>query len=610
MVCHYSFCIPFASLYESKSLKIMKKFFDNNIIVLLIGAVIFIIASIYITFPLILHLGTLTTGLADELLIAWIHGWVMHSLLSGNIFLIFDANIYYPYQNSLAYSDTFFVTSLFSFLITNLIGQPIAANNIIIIFGLALLGFSIYILSYYLTKDYGVSLFSGLLVVFSPAVLDKRVHVQILAIAGVPFALFFFIYFLNKKKSRYLLLSLLCFLLQTYNSFMPGYFILFSYVIILGYYYFEKKKMKYIFTKKNVLMMFTSLLLLIPIILPYYKVSNEFNYTRDIRESVHLALQPEDLFYTSIDSRLVNLLNNLPFNKMSQNNEFKPGYLGFIFTLALIFSIWYFFRKMKKKQYYSKSFMTIGFVGLILSFGPLLHLGRQTVHDPFLIPLPYALFYYIIPGFQGIRNSARWEMLFILAMAIVIALIFHLVTKKYSLRRKIFLYSTLILFTIAEFNFPMQFINTIPQKKDFPKVYSWIATTPPESIFIEMPIYTWDMQPYVFAENMREYYSTIHYKKMVNGASGYSPEPWMQMVRKIMSTFPSKDSVNILRSLKVDYIILHKSEYDRLEKDKVIIQERLFKNGEQTYNELMKNEGIELINKFGEDYVIKIQYNE
>ena len=131
----------------------MKKFFDNNIIVLLIGAVIFIIASIYITFPLILHLGTLTTGLADELLIAWIHGWVMHSLLSGNIFLIFDANIYYPYQNSLAYSDTFFVTSLFSFLITNLIGQPIAANNIIIIFGLALLGFSIYILSYYLTKD-------------------------------------------------------------------------------------------------------------------------------------------------------------------------------------------------------------------------------------------------------------------------------------------------------------------------------------------------------------------------------------------------------------------------------------------------------------------------
>ena len=588
----------------------MKKFFDNNIIVLLIGAVIFIIASIYITFPLILHLGTLTTGLADELLIAWIHGWVMHSLLSGNIFLIFDANIYYPYQNSLAYSDTFFVTSLFSFLITNLIGQPIAANNIIIIFGLALLGFSIYILSYYLTKDYGASLFSGLLVVFSPAVLDKRVHVQILAIAGVPFALFFFIYFLNKRKSRYLLLSLLCFLLQTYNSFMPGYFILFSYVIILGYYYFEKKKMKYIFTKKNVLMMFTSLVLLIPIILPYYKVSNEFNYTRDIRESVHLALQPEDLFYTSIDSRLVNVLNNLPFNKVSQNNEFKPGYLGFIFTSVLIFSIWYFFRKMKKKKYYSKGFMTIAFVGLILSFGPLLHLGRQTVHDPFLIPLPYALFYYIIPGFQGIRNSARWEMLFILAMAIVIALIFHLVTKKYSLRRKIFLYSTLILFTIAEFNFPMQFISSIPQKKDFPKVYSWVATTPPESVFIEMPIYTWDMQPYVFAENMREYYSTIHFKKMVNGASGYSPEPWMQMVRKIMSTFPSKDSVNILRSLKVDYIILHKSEYDRLEKDKVIIQERLFKNGEQTYNELMKNEGIELINKFGEDYVIKIQYNE
>lgn len=584
----------------------MRKIISKKIVLFLISAFTFIIAAIYITYPLIFHLGTSTTGLADELLIAWIHSWVMHAVLSGNILSIFDANIYYPYKNSLAFSDTFFITSFLTYPVTSIIGQPIVANNLIIIFGLAFLGFSIYILSYYLTKDFGASLFSGLLVIFSPAVLDKRIHLQILAIGSVPIAIFFFLYFLTKKQSRYLALSLLFFLLQAYNSFMPGYFILFSYCIILTFYYLEKRKIKNIFTKKNILLVVTSLLLIIPIILPYYQVSKEFNYTRDIRESIHLALQPEDLLFTSVDSRLADVINNLPFNKVSQNNEFKSGYLGFVFTVTLLFSFWYILRKLKKKDYYVKSFITVGLVGLILSFGPVLHLGRQTIHNPFPIPLPYAVFYYIVPGFQGLRNSARWEMLFILAMAIVIALVFHFALKKYSLRKRILLYIILIFFTTAEFNFPMQFFATVPQKKDFPEVYQWVATTSPKTVFIEMPVYTWDMQPYVFDENLREYYATVHMRKMVNGASGYSPEPWMKLVREIMRTFPSEGSINKLRELKVDYIILHISEYDRLNKDKVFIEGRNFKNGEDTYRELMQNKRLKFIHKFGNDYVIKL----
>lgn len=584
----------------------MKSRSRNRITKAIISFCIFLFASVYLTYPLIFHLGGYTTALSDELLIAWIHSWVVHSIASGDILSVFNANIYYPFPNTLAYSDTFFITSLLSWIPLLVIGEPIVANNVTFISSLLFLGFSIYLLCYYLTKSFFASLVAGLLVIFSPAVLDKKVHLQVLAIEFVPLALLFFIIFLNKKRSVYLLLSLLFFVLQTYNSFLPGYFILFSYLIIsLVYFYENKKKAVLVFYKKNILYFIISLLLITPIALPYYQVSKEFNYTRDIRESIHLALHPEDYFYTSSDSRLMHILNELPFNQVSQNNEFKPGFIGAIFTFLAIYSIWYIIKRLRKRDLYIKSFLAIAFTGLILSLGPALHLGRQTVHEPFPIPLPYALFYYVLPGFQGFRNSARWEMLFILALAVLIAIILHNALKKVSFRKKAIIYIILVVGIIAEFNFPMQYTN-VPQKKDFPEVYSWLNTTPQETKIIEFPIYVWNMHPYVFDENMREYYSTMHFRKMVNGASGFSPPPWQDLVTNLLITFPNEKSINKLKALKINYIIVHKNEYNVLYKNNYIIQNIRIKDGETIIKELSKNKSVRLIKRFEDDFVFEL----
>ena len=253
--------------------------------------------------------------------------------------------------------------------------------------------------------------------------------------------------------------------------------------------------------------------MIIPITIPYYQVSKEFNYKRDIRETVHFALQPEDLLYSSQFSHFHEVINVLPFNRVSQNNEFKPGYLGIVFTVLSIFAIGYFIKTFRKKDFFINSFASISFLGLILSLGPVLHIGRQTVHDPAPIPLPYAIFYYILPGFQGFRNSARWEMLFIVAIAVVIAIILHTLLKKVSFKKKTILYAILFAGIIAEYNFPMNFFE-ITQLKDFPQVYSWLSTTPKDTKIIELPIYNWNMSPYTQKELLREYYSTVHLKKL------------------------------------------------------------------------------------------------
>lgn len=522
----------------------------------------FLLASICITFPLIFHLGEYATGLGDELLIAWIQSWVVHTLFT-NPLALFDANIYFPYHKTLAYSDIFLTTSLLSLIPTYFIGQPIVANNFTLISSLALVGFSVYLLSFYIIKDFLASLLAGLLVIFSPATLSFSVHLQILGVEWVPLSILCFLFFLDSQKTRYFIGSLCCLLLQVYNSFFPAYFILFSWIIIFIFIWFTKKKQLKIFiTKKHIFLVLLTILLIIPIALPYFQISQEFHYVRDIRDTIHFALQPEDLLYPGDTTRLKNLLlTTIPTNHYSQNNEFKPGYVGAVFSLLLIYVIYYLI-KMKKNHIFIYVFTTIALLGLLLSFGPLLHIGRHTVHKPFPIPLPYYFFYYLIPGFQGFRNSARWEMLFILASAIVISLVLHQRLSKISLKKKIVIYLLLFIGIIGEFNFPMHFV-TVPQKKDFPKIYSWMATTPANATFIEMPIYNWNSPSALQQEMMREYYGIENFRKIVNGYSGFSPPEWQQMIAFMHTNFPNDASIQKLQKMGVQYIIVDKSSFDK-----------------------------------------------
>src|SRR5258708_4901737 len=104
------------------------KVLSNKILLYFVSFIFFILAGIYITFPLFLNLGNLTTDLGDTLLISWIHSWVIHSL-NTNVFSLFEGNIFYPYHNTIAFSDLFLTSSLIAYLPVKLIGQPIAANN-------------------------------------------------------------------------------------------------------------------------------------------------------------------------------------------------------------------------------------------------------------------------------------------------------------------------------------------------------------------------------------------------------------------------------------------------------------------------------------------------
>ena len=72
--------------------------------VILAGA-FFTALTLLKTYPLIRHFGTqLPGGLGDPLLISWILAWDVHALTTDP-FNLFNTNIFYPVQNTLALSE-------------------------------------------------------------------------------------------------------------------------------------------------------------------------------------------------------------------------------------------------------------------------------------------------------------------------------------------------------------------------------------------------------------------------------------------------------------------------------------------------------------------------
>lgn len=564
----------------------------------------FFFVAVYITYPLIFHLTDFIPGLGDELLITWIMNWNIHSFLSDPL-NIFNANIFYPHHNSLAFSDAFFTLSLIAFLPVIILKEPVVAYNFSLIFSFITLGFFTYLLTYYLSKNHFSGIISGTLVAFSTFTLTRIMHLQVISIQWVPLSLLFFLIFSKTGSFRYIILSCIFFILQTLNSFLPGYFLLFGFSFFLIYFYFRQKNYFINFiSKKIIIIILFSGVILIPFTIPYFSVSKEFDYIRDIRDTIHFGNRPEYLFYSSDKTKLQPFLLNVVY--ANDKGPYKyDGYLGFaifiLITLSLLFR--YVFKKFKNN--YFNIFTFIGIFSFILSLGPVFQWGGKVIKSPFMIPLPYALFYYLIPGFKGFRNSARWEMLTVFAMSIAIGIFIAKIFNKKSIFFKATITVIICAAVILEFNAPMKFEN-VSKHSDFPKIYSYINTLPKDAVIAEFPIYNWDMLPYSRQELMREYFSTMHFRKMINGGSGFSPPPWQEKVRFLAREFPSKETIKELKKIGVKYIIVHGDEYNHLKKNNFSLKGKPIPGFEFIKHFLFSSKEVKQIKNFDSDVVYQM----
>src|SRR3989344_8768019 len=145
----------------------------------------FVLLAIFITWPLILHLNSYILDKQDGLLITWFLNWSIAHPLNYN------ANIFFPCQNTLAFSETMLPQALIAAPFVKLFGEPLLAYNINLILGIALSGYACYLL-------FNKNLLLAVLFVLNPIYLGYAAHIQIINFWPVIFA----IYCLQKKYRK------------------------------------------------------------------------------------------------------------------------------------------------------------------------------------------------------------------------------------------------------------------------------------------------------------------------------------------------------------------------------------------------------------------------
>jgi hypothetical protein len=183
---------------------------------------------------------------------------------------------------------------------------------------------------------------------------------------------------------------------------------------------------------------------------------------------------------------------------------------------------------------------------------------------------PYAILYEFVPGFDGLRVASRFGVFAMLSLAMLAAYGLARLLRETTGRVRAIVAVLPPLLACGEFlSVPMPLVE-VPVKQGVPKVYRWLAEQPGDGPVVELPISDW-------GDFRRVYYSTYHWKKLVNGASGYFPDLYRELQMRCRH-FPSAQALADLENLGVRYAVV---DVDALEAESAGAQDRLAALGER-----------------------------
>ncbi len=148
------------------------------------------VAAIVMTWPLVTGLDRLgrTANSGDARVSVWNVAWVAHALLTDPIDL-FDANIFHPHKNALAFSEANLVPGVLALPAWWLTGNAETAHNVVVLFSFAASVITMWLTARRLTGDGWAAATAAALFAFCPFLFSHTAHIQLLMAAGLPLAL-------------------------------------------------------------------------------------------------------------------------------------------------------------------------------------------------------------------------------------------------------------------------------------------------------------------------------------------------------------------------------------------------------------------------------------
>jgi hypothetical protein len=544
--------------------KMGQRLHTTTLAVLLLLAVL----SLAFTYPLPFHLADAVEDRQDALLNVWITAWDAHQLLADPLDL-FNANIFYPYPRTLAYSELLLGNALLALPIIAVSGNPVLGYNSVLILSFVLSGLGTYLLVLKLTGRHTAGVVGGLIFAFSSYRMTNLAQAQILTTHWLPFALLALHHLLCRPRLRYAAAFVLFSWLQTVSSFYYGILLA---LVVAGFWIadlvrtisFKRRHQAAGMgratrsTRYLLLAVGCWLLLILPFAVPYFRVQRDLGFERTLADSEPFSASLQQYTLVPPGSVLHGLW--LPSDDKPRAGGYPVDALfpGFV---ALALGAWGLIRGQGRARWLYAGLLLAAFC---LSLGPRLYLApnRPAGLD---LPLPYAWLYAVVPGFKAMRAPVRFDALVMLALAVLAGYGLAALPppstaspadspsiRSLSAIDKVLLVSLVILESLV---WPGAHAEQVPVGDQVPPVYRWLAEQPPRPV-LELPMAFTAGGPQLDYQ----YLSTYHWQPTPDGYSGFIPPQHGQIVYE-MDRFPSERSVSLLQALGVQQVVLHTDRY-------------------------------------------------
>ena len=504
---------------------------------LLVTTALFTALTAVMTYPQIFHMRDGIHDPGDPLMVTWVLSWVAHQLPIAPAH-IFDANIFYPERNTLAYSETLLVPGLLAAPLQWLGVGPILVYNLVFLSGFALSGVGVALLVRRLTGNAGAAIAAGFVFAFAPYRIDHYAHLQLQQTQFIPLALWAFHRLLDEGRPRDGVLLGLFTACQMLSCMYYGIFLIPYMAVVCGTMLIASRSMP----RRRLIALALAAAIVIVAMIPVgraYLAASKVVGERARHEVAtnsatwrnYLAPPEANAVYGSVFARF-----------QDPERRLFPGFVAI--ALALVGAL--------APRQTTKETKPIGLVGdgavrLSYVLGLVLAVDVSLGFNGLIYR---GLYDYFLP-FKALRVPARMGLMVSFSLAVLAGYgadrIARLLRSASARRAFLTLAGVLMLIEYASTPLPLW---TAPLQP--PESYADLvrdAGDSPTSVIFEFPTGALEDPEYL-------YYSTFHWQSLVNGYSGFFPPSYVALVNAVQH-FPDEASLNVIRSHGARYLVVH-----------------------------------------------------
>lgn len=196
-----------------------------------------------------------------------------------------------------------------------------------------------------------------------------------------------------------------------------------------------------------------------------------------------------------------------------------------------------------------------------LSLGP----APTSLGRPLEIAAPFAFLFKHVPGFAGTRAPARFAMIVALALAILAGFGLSVIDRRRFGTAALVAVGVGFLAESCVLPFP---VNRVPPVRNFatpeprvyrladaPPVYAAVRQLPKDAVLVEFPLGPGEY------DRRAMYYSTMHWRRLINGYSGFYPPGYLRLMPVLSDVTRRPDSWNVLREHGATHALVHEAAY-------------------------------------------------